>query len=102
MSAEHELESLLDLDGLRYLIDEYLGLWVKLDAKRVVPSLHRPQGIKYSFSLHNKENQRLMGFDNAHAIETKYKIYDHWHQHAKDEGQYYAFTTPAQLIEDFW
>jgi hypothetical protein len=38
------------LDGDRIIIDESLGLWVKFDVKRVST---RPQGIRYSLSLHD-------------------------------------------------
>ena len=36
-------EDLLELDGVRYVIDEHLGLWVKFEAVRVKPSNARPQ-----------------------------------------------------------
>ncbi len=63
---DHSLENLLMLNGDRIIIDEVLGLWVKFDVKRV---LSRKQGIRYSLSLHDKNNIRILGFDNAHEIE---------------------------------
>ena len=103
------IENLLDLDGIRYVIDERLGLWVKFEAKRVSPTKDRPHGIRYSLSLHNRSNERIMGFDNAHAIEHGKKVnvkakrvYDHWHRDDKDNGRPYMYETADKLVEDFW
>ncbi len=100
------LEYLLELDGTRLLIDEVLGLWVKFDIKQAVD---RHNGIKYSLSLHNQSNERILGFDNAHAIEYRSKkhvapqrIYDHWHKDNKDKGRPYNYVSAAKLLEDFW
>jgi hypothetical protein len=48
-------------------------------------------------------------FDNAHAVERPGgrfvkadPAYDHWHRDERDPGRPYAFTTAAQLIDDFW
>ena len=59
------LESLLDLNGM--CIAQEGGHWVKFDVFEVIPSPHIPHGISYSLTLHNKYNQRVMGFDNAHT-----------------------------------
>jgi hypothetical protein len=102
------IDDLLELNGIRYVIDEQLGLWVKFEVKKVVKSLNRPHGIKYSLTLHDRFNTRLMGFDNSHAIEVKAKDqlaelrYDHWHQINTDAGRPYYFTTSTKLLEDFW
>jgi len=103
------IENLLELDGVKYVIDEHLGLWVKFEAKRVQPSENRPQGIKYSLTLHDRSNTRMMGFDNAHAIEFGAKtnvapkrIYDHWHKDESDNGRPYNYKNAGKLIEDFW
>ena len=85
--------------------DEY---WVKFDVMQVEATPARPRGIKYSLSLHNGTNKRIMGFDNAHAIKVSggYKgkkyTYDHLHKTAVDPGVEYVFITPEQLIVDFW
>lgn len=106
---DHTLDILLDLDEDRYLVDDDLGLWVKFDIKRVICTLERPHGIRYSLSLHNRFNQRVMGFDNAHAIEfgakgcaTKRRIFDHWHADGSSKGKPYHYVTAAKLLEDFW
>jgi hypothetical protein len=103
------IENLLELDGIRYVVHERLGLWVKFEAKRVRPTEDRPHGIRYSLSLHNRLNERIMGFDNAHAIvygkKTHVKpkrIYDHWHRDEKDNGQPYEYKNAGKLLDDFW
>ena len=98
------IENLLDLDGARFVIDEFLGLWVKFEVKRTHKTFNRPHGIRYSLSLHNRKNIRIMGFDNAHAIEYGNKIlpYDHWHRSSSDEGRLYYYENAIKLLEDFW
>ncbi|OGT59788.1 MAG: hypothetical protein A3F14_02820 [Gammaproteobacteria bacterium RIFCSPHIGHO2_12_FULL_43_28] len=110
MSKEDKLiENLLELDGIRYVIDEHLGLWVKFEVKRVSSSKDRPHGIRYSLSLHDRSNNRIMGFDNAHAIEyggkkhvAPKRTHDHWHSDESDKGRPYAYIDAGRLIEDFW
>lgn len=105
---DNTLDCLLDLDGLRYVIDDALGLWVKFDIK-TVPNKNRATGIRYSLSLHNRHNERIMGFDNAHAIEygaktnvAPMKTFDHWHISKDDIGHPYHYKNAAKLLEDFW
>ncbi|HYF97835.1 MAG TPA: DUF6516 family protein [Coxiellaceae bacterium] len=102
-------ELLLELDGVSYVIDDLLGLWVKFEVKRVKQTAIRPHGIKYSLSLHDKFNARLMGFDNAHSISYRLKqkaravrITDHWHEDYRDSGQPYHYVSAERLLTDFW
>jgi hypothetical protein len=110
MNKENDpaLEHLLELNGVRYVIDEILGLSVKFEVKQV-STKHRKQGIRYSLSLHDRTNQRIMGFDNSHAIEYDGKrhvapkrTFDHWHFDSKDKGQPYKYSNAAKLLTDFW
>lgn len=103
------IENLLELDGMRYVIHESLGLWVKFEVKRITPTRNCPHGIRYSFSMHDKSNKRIMGFDNAHPIEYDKKvnvkakrIYDHWHRDQNDNGRPYSYESAGKLMEDFW
>jgi hypothetical protein len=103
------IKQLLDLDGETYVIDEHLGLWVKFEAKQVTATTDRPHGIRYSLTLHNRSNVRIMGFDNAHAIEFGKKKNvapkrrcDHWHRSSSDEGRPYNYENAGKLMEDFW
>lgn len=106
---DKSIENLLDLDGIRYVIDDQLGLWVKFEAKKVAANKDRPHGMRYSLTLHDRFNKRIMGFDNAHAIEysgnktvAPRKAHDHWHRNSTDEGQPYTYINAGKLIEDFW
>ena len=105
-AIDHTLENLLDLDGERIVVDDALGLWVKFEVKKTVS---RHQGIRYSLTLHNKNNKRIMGFDNSHEIEygakkvvSPQRTHDHWHFDENDAGRPYQYTNAVQLIEDFW
>lgn len=105
-TIDHTLENLLDLNGERIVIDNSLGLWVKFEIKK---SENRQQGIRYSLTLHNKTNERIMGFDNSHEVEygakkgvSPKRTYDHWHFNENDRGRPYLYTNAAQLIQDFW
>jgi len=59
--------------------------------------------------LHDRHGERIMGFDNAHAVKSRKKgthqgrkTYDHRHRHSKDEGISYEFVNAYQLLQDFW
>jgi hypothetical protein len=107
MKIDHTLDTLLALDGTEYT--EENGFWYKIEAKRIEPSEERPHGIRYNLTLHDNNNQRILGFDNAHGIKVKkggkysgyiYQ-YDHVHKSAKDQGQPYEFINAEQLLSDF-
>ncbi len=109
VQEDKTIENLLDLDGIRYVIDEKLGLWVKFEAKKVSVTTDRPHGIKYSLTLHDRSNKRIMGFDNSHAIEysgkknvTSKRTHDHWHRDGSDGGRPYEYVSAVKLIKDFW
>ncbi len=100
------LDYLLELDGLHM---NYEGAyWIKIEVRQVTPTLARPHGIRYSLSLHDGGNVRIMGFDNAHAVAVskgfkgKRFSYDHVHRSADDQGTEYVFEGPEQLLSDFW
>lgn len=82
------------------------GYWVKFEAKKVNKTKALPYGVKYSLTLHNKKNQRVIGYDNAHSFKSskkygaKKETYDHIHKIS--EIVPYEFESASQLIEDFW
>ena len=88
------------MDGVRYVIDDDLGLWVKFQVKTVSED-KRKQGIRYALSLHDRQNTRIMGFDNAHLIRQG-NIYDHWHADENDTGRPYHYQNAEKLLKDFW
>lgn len=107
MSHNEDLETLLDLNG--FIIEQTGGCWVKFEARQVPESVTIPHGIRYSLTLHNRHGERIMGFDNAHAVKVKNKnkfhgrkVFDHHHRHSKDEGVPYEFIDAHQLLKDFW
>ena len=50
------------------MIDE-LGHLVRFVVSRTEVTEARPHGLSYSLTLHDRSGRRLMGFDNAHAVE---------------------------------
>jgi len=63
---EHTLAFLLDFDGRVHWYTG--GYWAKFEIRRVDATAQRPHGLSYSFTLHGPANERLIGFDNAHAV----------------------------------
>ena len=102
---DFDIEYLLSLDGEIFPMEN--GYWTKFEACRVEPDRNIPHGIKYSLSLHDKNNIRVLGFDNAHAVKPRKKKYgarrvawDHTHQ--RERVSSYEFESAGQLLEDFW
>ncbi len=105
---DHGLEALLDLDGQTVVLDEQ-GHVVRFSVKQVKPTGHRPHGLSYSLTLHDRTGRRLLGFDNAHSVErpggrfvAQPRVYDHVHRGAQDAGRPYEFSSAGQLVVDFW
>jgi hypothetical protein len=70
-----------------------------------------PHGIRYSLTLHDPSNERILGFDNAHGVKPKkkkpkytgrIKEFDHKHVDENDTGTTYEFESPEQLMIDFF
>ena len=108
MGKDPGLDVLLELHGTEYT--ESNGYWYKIEAWKVEFSKEIPHGIRYNLSLHNKYNNRIMGFDNAHAVKSRKKgkfkgrifTYDHLHKSAIDKGRPYVFSSAQQLLNDFF
>lgn len=103
--ANFDIEYLLSLNGEIFPMES--GYWTKFEAYKVKPNKQIPHGVRYSLSLHDKNNTRVLGFDNAHAIKPKRKKYGArkvtWdHKHHKEKVSSYEFETAGQLLEDFW
>ena len=102
---DFELENLLALDGEIFRMED--GYWTKFEVKPADPDEKLPHGIRYSLTLHDRSNQRVLGFDNAHGIKParkrfagKKRTWDH--KHDREKVMSYEFESPGQLIEDFW
>ena len=99
------LDTLLQLNGEIFPMDN--GYWTKIEARVVEVNEHIPHGIKYSLSLHDSHNTRILGYDNAHGIKPKRKKYGAkrlaWdHRHKREKIDPYEFDDAGQLLEDFW
>ena len=81
--------------------------WVKFEVKRAPATSERPHGLAYSLTLHDESGERLLGFDNAHAIRegsgpgarTRIELD---HRHTDETVRFYAYRDAATLLADFW
>ncbi len=101
------LDTLLELNGQIMAIDGEGKYWVKFEVDQIEPSPTRPHGLRYSLSLHDENNERLVGFDNAHAVRTSKgpgggQREEHDHKHRFRTIQPYDYEDAATLLADFW
>lgn len=102
------LDQLLELDGVvSALSDDAAPYWVKIVAKRIPATLERPHGLYYSLTLHDPAGERILGFDNAHAVRegsgpgARTRIaYDH--RHRRQSVRFYEYQDAGTLVRDFW
>ncbi len=102
---DESLVGLLNLDGEIFPMDN--GYWTKFEVWRVDPEPHIPHGVRYSLTLHDRYNRRVLGFDNAHAIRPARKGYAGrkitWdHRHKRDKVLPYEYGSASQLLDEFW
>jgi Family of unknown function (DUF6516) len=97
---DEPMRRLLDYDHRRYWLVN--GWSVRFRIAEVEVSVARPHGIKYSFTLHDLDGTRLLGYDNAHGV-PRAQEYDHRHRfrHA-GELVAYEFRGADELLVDFF
>ncbi|WP_254440156.1 DUF6516 family protein [Ruegeria sp. HKCCA5929] len=100
------MDTLLELHGQTYFLGDN-GFRVKFDVRRVEVTDERPHGLKYSLTLHEPKGDRVVGFDNAHAIEigngpAKKKLTKYDHKHRFRTIGPYDYEDAATLLGDFW
>jgi len=109
MTAKKDLgmDNLLVLDGDRYFVDEKGEFEVVFKVVSVEVTPQMPHGIKYSLVLLNAKSDRIVGFDNAHAVKKgsgpskkRTKRFDH--KHVGNRVTPYDFKNALTLLEDFW
>lgn len=107
MARDPSLDVLLDLDGQVLVVDPETRHWVRFVVRRVPASEERPHGIEYSLTLHGPDGERLVGFDNAHAVRRQAgpggkagPTLDH--RHRLQRVRPYAYRDAATLLADFW
>ncbi len=77
------------------------------------PSPAIPHGIRYNLTVHDPNNKRLLGFDNAHGVKPKkgegsgkYRgqivAYEHVHCGQNDKGTPYRCKDAQTLVSDFY
>ena len=97
--ADHELEFLVSLDGSEFRL--LSGYVVKIEAHPVEPTSNRPQGVKYSLTLHDQSGERIYGMDNAHSVGRQAE-FDHRHLDGRRKMVAYRFHGAAELLADFY
>jgi Family of unknown function (DUF6516) len=97
---DEEVRRLLDFHRrLYWLVD---GWSIRFRIVEVEESATRPHGLKYSFTLHDVDGTRLLGFDNAHGL-ARTLVYDHRHRFRRAaELVPYEFKSADKLICDFF
>lgn len=102
------LDVLLDLDGQVLVVDPAGGHWVRFVVTRVAVSPEKPHGIDYSLTLHGRDGERLVGFDNAHRIAEQKRGAPQDHRDLpRAPGRQrtirtYDYQDAATLLADFW
>ena len=98
---------LLALSGDRYFIDDKgdLEAIFKITSAAVSPA--RPHGLKYSLVLINSKGDRVVCFDNAHALSQgsgsgKKSSKDYDHKHVGNKVTPYIYKDAYTLVADFW
>jgi hypothetical protein len=96
------LDTLLDLDGLTLVVDPEGGHWVRFVVNRVPVTPEKPHGLDCSLTLHGRNGQRLVGFDNAHPVGRQKGGHPQDHRHRIRTVRSYKYRDAAALLADFW
>jgi len=97
---DEAMRRLLDYDRRRYWLAN--GWSIRFRIAEVAVTTERPHGIKYSFTLHDVNRTRLLGFDNAHGL-PRVQAYDHRHRFRRTaELVPYHYQGADELICDFF
>jgi hypothetical protein len=92
---------LLDLDGQVLVVDQEVGHWVRFVMTRVRVSPEKPHGIDYSVTLHGRDRERLVGFDNAHPVARQRRGEPRDHRHRLRSTRPDEYRDAATLPADF-
>jgi hypothetical protein len=100
-------EVLLDLDSQIFVVDTKGQYWVRFSVRRTASTPDRPHGLNYSLTLHGPDGNRLVGFDNAHAVRESQGPGGKSrgpldHRHRMETVRPYRFKDAATLLVDFW
>jgi hypothetical protein len=96
------LDTLIDLDGVKMVVDPQAGHWVRFVVHRVPVTSEKPHGLDYSLTLHGPRGERLVGFDNAHPVGRQKRGHPQDHRHRVRVVGPYEYSDAATLLADFW
>ena len=97
---DEAMRRLLDYDRRRYWLEN--GWSIRFRVAEAPITTGRPHGIKYSFTLHDTDGTRLLGFDNAHGV-PRALAFDHRHRFRRTQELVpYHFVGADELICDFF
>jgi hypothetical protein len=100
MMVNEAMRRLLDYNRRRYWLENGWSIRFRIAVSPV--TLGRPNGIKYSFTLHDIDGTRLLGFDNAHGV-PRATAFDHRHRFRRTQELVpYNFAGEDELICDFF
>lgn len=107
MKRDPSLDALLELDGQVLIVDPESRHWVRFVVRRVPATAAKPQGLDYALSLHGPDGERLVGFDNAHAVRKQAgpggrRRGAHDHKHRLKTVKPYDYSDAGTLLADFW
>ncbi len=86
------------------------GFWVTFRVRAVEVSEARPHGLQYSLTLHDESDERVLSYDNAHAVDVasgparksrRPRAFDHINRKGRKPVPY-TFTTAYKLLEEFF
>jgi hypothetical protein len=104
---DDERQYFLSLD--RQWIGYEKGYWVTFRVREIEASEERPHGFQYSLSLHDPNDDRILGYNNAHGVDVgtgparrsrRPKAYDHINRRGK-KAVPYEFKSAYELVADF-
>jgi hypothetical protein len=96
------LDTLLELNGITLVVDPQGGHWVRFVVNKVPPTPEKPHGLDYSLTLHDRNGDRLVGFDNAHPVANQRRGKPQDHRHRIRTVKPYDYRDAATLLSDFW
>jgi len=101
-TCDLSLDTLLDLNGLTLVVDPEGGHRVRFVVNQVPVTPEKPHGLDYSLTLHGRNGERLVGFDNAHAVGRPKRGRPQDHRHRIRTVKPYEYRDAASLLADFW
>jgi hypothetical protein len=75
---------------------------VRFVVTQVPATPEKPHGLDYSLTLHGRNGERLVGFDNAHPAGKKKRGDPQDHRHRIRTVKPYDYSDAATLLADFW